>query len=93
LQLVRERGQWREVTGCPKPQTVEEARKAAPLRAQQEQRIAQLVSRIAPGLKADVLRLVAEGRKIDAILQVRQATGEDLSVAKGVVERLTEAGR
>jgi ribosomal protein L7/L12 len=93
LQLVHEGGQWREVTGCPKAQTVEEARQAAPLRAQQEQRIAQVVARLAPGLRADVLKLVAEGRKIDAIVQMRQATGEDLAVAKGVVERLTEPGR
>lgn len=90
LQLVRDRGQWREVTGCPKPQTIEAARQAAPLRAQQQDRIAQVAARLAPGLKADVLKLVAEGRKIDAIIQVRQATGEDLTVAKGVVDRLIE---
>lgn len=89
LQLVRDRGQWREVTGCPRPQTVEAARQAAPLRAQQEERIAQVAAGLAPALKADVLKLAAEGRKIDAIMQVRQATGEDLTVAKGVVDRLT----
>lgn len=93
LQLVRDRGQWREVTGCPKPQTVEAARQVAPLRAQQAERIAQIAAGLAPALRVEVLKLVADGRKIDAIMQVRQATGEDLTVAKGVVDRLSEPRR
>lgn len=74
----------------PQAATAEAARQATPLRAQQEERIAQVAARLAPGLRTDVLKLVAAGRKIDAIMQVRQATVEDLTVAKGVVDRLTE---
>jgi hypothetical protein len=91
LQIVREGGRWQEVTGCPKPSTLDEARRAAPQRAQQAERIVHVAAQLQPALKAEVLRLVAEGRKVDAILSVRQATGEDLAVAKGVVERLAAA--
>lgn len=93
LQLVHADGRWHEVTGCPKESTMEEARRAAPQRAQQDERITRVAAQLQPALKAEVRRLVAEGRKIDAIMSLRQATGEDLAVAKGVVERMTEPGR
>jgi hypothetical protein len=93
LQLVRERDRWRETTGCPKLQTLEEARRAAPLRAQQEERINRVAAQLAPALKAEVMKLVGDGRKVDAIVHLRQATGEDLAVAKGVIDRLSERSR
>jgi ribosomal protein L7/L12 len=94
LQLVRERGgAWREVTGCPTLKTMDEARAAAPQRAEQATRIERVSAQLAPALKAEVTKLVAEGRKVDAILRVREATGEDLAVAKGVVDRLVGADR
>jgi ribosomal protein L7/L12 len=92
LQLVRESsGTWREVTGCPTAKTVEEARAAAPQRAELEARITRVSTQLSPALKAEATKLLAEGRKIDAIRRVREATGEELVVAKGVVDRL--AGR
>lgn len=90
LQLVRSGNGWREVTGCPKAQTVVEAKAAAKARGQQEARIRSLTTSIAPKLKAEVLRHLADGRKVDAILHYRDATNEDLAVAKGVVEQLMQ---
>jgi ribosomal protein L7/L12 len=90
LQVVRYRGEWREVTGCPKASTLVEARQAAKARGQQEERIRHLAAGIAPRLRAEVLQRVADGRKVDAILHYRKATNEDLTIAKGVVERLIQ---
>ena len=38
--------------------------------------------------KEELLRHLADGRKVDAILHYRNASNEDLAVAKGVVEQL-----
>jgi ribosomal protein L7/L12 len=40
-----------------------------------------------------VKKLLAEGRKVEAILRLREATGEDLAVAKGVVESVAGSGK
>lgn len=90
LQVVRYRNEWREVTGCPKAETVAEAKHAAAARGKQEGHIRELAANIAPKLKGEVLRHLAEGRKVDAILHYRNASNEDLAVAKGVVEQLMQ---
>lgn len=88
LQLVRYQNKWYEVTGCPKPETVSEAKHAATTREKQEIRIRELVANISPQLKAELERELAEGRKVDAILRYRNANNEDLAIAKGVIEQL-----
>jgi len=93
LQLARDRGGWREVTGCPKPETAAEAKRAAQARRGQSERTSRLAAEIAPALRAELLRLLADGRKVDAILRYREATNEDLAIAKGVVERLESDAR
>lgn len=90
LQLVRYRNEWREVTGCPKASTIIEARLAGKARGEQEERIRRLADGIAPELKREVLRYMADGRKIDAIMHYRNATNEELAISKGVVERVFE---
>lgn len=90
LQMVRYGNEWREVTGCPKPETVLEAKQAAKSRGKQEEHIRELAANIAPKLKGEVLQFLAEGRKIDAYLYYRNATNEDLAVAKGVIEQLMQ---
>ena len=90
LQVVRYRNEWREVTGCPKAETVSEARNAARARRQQQERIHSLATNIAPKLKSEVLRHLADGRKVDAILHYRNASDEDLAIAKGVIEQLQQ---
>jgi len=58
-------------------------------RLKQEKRVQSLASSMPPPLRANVSRLVAEGRKIDAIKEYQRASGEDLSTAKSVVELIT----
>ncbi|MDH4187255.1 MAG: hypothetical protein OEV08_09670 [Nitrospira sp.] len=88
LQVVRHGTGWREVTGCPRAKTITEAKQAAKDRGKQEARIRQLAANMAPAVKAELLRLLADGRKVDAILQYRNTSNEELAVAKGVIERL-----
>jgi hypothetical protein len=90
LQIVRYRNEWREITGCPKESTIIEARHAAKTRGQQEERIQSLTTSIAPKLKEEIMRHLADGRKIDAIIHFRNMTNEELAVAKGVVEQLMQ---
>jgi hypothetical protein len=82
-------GGWREVGPCfsagkvPSMQAMKEARR------KEEQRVQSLAANMPQGLRADVSRLVAEGRKIDAIKEYQRATAEDLSTSKSVVELIT----
>lgn len=92
LQIARAGSGWREVTACPKPETVAAAKQAAQTRKQEQARAQQLALAMPPKVKAEVLRALAEGRRIDAIKAYRAATGEDLSMSKSVVE-LVEAGQ
>jgi hypothetical protein len=93
LQLVYDAGQWREVTACPKAETIEGAREATALRAKQSERIQALVAGISPALKNEVLNLIKAGRKVGAITHYATASGEELSTAKAVVERLEAQAR
>jgi hypothetical protein len=57
-------------------QAVKEARR------KQHERVISLAANMPAALRANVSRLVAEGRKIDAIREYQRASGEDLSTAK-----------
>lgn len=80
---------WREVVPCIKPEKVPDLIAAKEARRKQQDRVKSLAANMSPALRANVSRLVAEGRKIDAIKAYQMATGEDLSTAKSVVELLT----
>jgi hypothetical protein len=82
-------GGWREVLPCIKPEKASEMRAAKEARRKQEQRVQSLAANMPQALRANVTRLVAEGRKIDAIKEYQRASGEDLSTAKSVVELIT----
>jgi hypothetical protein len=88
LQLVYDANQWREVTACPKPGTIEAAREAKKLRAKQAERVRALVAEVPPTLKNEMLKLIKEGRRVGAITRYATASGEDLATAKSVVEHL-----
>ncbi len=62
---------------------------AKDMRRQQDERVQSLAAKMPQALRAEVTRLVAEGRKIDAIKRYQDATKEDLSTSKAVVERIT----
>jgi hypothetical protein len=88
LQLARKSGEWREVVGCPKPETVAAAQRVALPNAAGESKASLLVSTMAPKLKADLLALLKSGRKDDAIRAYREASAQDPATAKAVVETL-----
>jgi ribosomal protein L7/L12 len=88
LQVVREGNAWREVTACPKPETVAAAKQAAKARTEQEAKVRQLVRTMAPKTRAEIAILLKEGRRIEAIKSYRAASGEDLSTAKAVVDSI-----
>lgn len=92
LQIVHYRDEWREITGCPKATTSNEAKEAAKVRTQQNDRIRKLTATISPKLKSELRQLLAEGRKVDAIIRYRNVMNEDLAIAKGVIELLQEEG-
>jgi ribosomal protein L7/L12 len=79
-------GRWREVVPCIKPEKVPQLQAAKDARQKQAERVKSLAANMSPALRANVSRLVAQGRKIDAIKEYQNATGEDLSTAKSVVE-------
>jgi hypothetical protein len=80
---------WREVWPCISPQKVPAMQTAKDMRRQQDERVQSLAAKMPQALRAEVTRLVAEGRKIDAIKRYQDATKEDLSTSKSVVERIT----
>lgn len=82
-------GGWREVLPCIKPEKAAELQAAREARRKQDERVKSLAANMPPALRANISRLVAEGRKIDAIKEYQSATGEDLSTARSVVELVT----
>jgi len=93
LQLVYEGNRFQEITGCPKPETVEAARIANQERGRRAAKVAELVATIAPDLKQTVVNLYRDGRRVEAIKYYAKASGEELVIAKDVVEQLAEQPR
>lgn len=80
---------WREVWPCVSPEKVASMPGAKEVRRREEQRVQSLAANMPQALRTEVTRLVAEGRKLDAIKRYQDATKEDLSTSKAVVERIT----
>lgn len=53
-------------------------------------RVSKLVAGIAPDLKQAIVHLHREGRRVEAIKHYAKVSGEELGVAKDVVEQLAE---
>lgn len=88
LLIARDGAGWREVLPCPRPDAIAGIRVVEAERAQQERRVRSLVAKLADPLRAEIIALARQGRRIDAIKKYRAATGEDLSTAKSVVDLL-----
>jgi hypothetical protein len=94
LQLARQGGAWREVVGCPKPETAAAAMRVALSRAEGQEKADLLARTLAPQLKTDLLALLKGDRREDAIRAYRDVSGQDLATAKAVIDALEkEAGR
>ena len=87
--LAYHEGTWRQVLPCVRPEKLPQMQAAKEARRKHEQRVQSLATSMPQSLRADLSRLVAEGRKIDAIKEYQRASGEDLSTAKSVVELIT----
>jgi ribosomal protein L7/L12 len=90
LQMARHGGAWRQVSACPKPETVAAAKAASQARAQHRQKVERLLKDLSPKVKDEVVALLKDGRRIDAIKAYRAASGEDLVTAKSVVDAIEE---
>jgi hypothetical protein len=88
LQAVYAGARWYEASPCPRPETTPAMQAAKEQRAKQAQRVESLAAQLADPLRAEVVALAKSGRRIDAINKYRDATGEDLTTAKDVVDLL-----
>ncbi len=88
LQLAYGANQWREVTACPKPETIDAAREAKQIRAKQAEKVRALAANVPPSLKGTVLKLLKDGRRVEAVTYYASETGEDITTAKAVIEHL-----
>ena len=90
VQVVAERGAWLEVLPCPTPATLAKYRAARATTSTQEQRAKELVANLKDPLRGELRQLLRDGRKVSAIMRYNQEAGEDLSVARRVIELLSE---
>ena len=90
LQVARHGGAWRQVRACPKPETVAAAKAASQARARHREKVERLLKDLSPKIKDEVVALLKDGRRIDAIKAYRAASGEDLVTAKSVVDAIEE---
>jgi hypothetical protein len=93
LQLVYDANQWREVTACPKAETIEAAREAKKILAKQAAKVQALVAGAPPSLKSTVLKLLKDGRRVEAVMYYASETGEDITTAKAVIEQFEAQAR
>lgn len=91
LQVTDDGRQWREVWPCPKPEHRAQMLQAREARARHDAKVRALAAAVAEPLRSRLVGLVREGRKIEAAQQYRSATGEELAVARDVVEALMRA--
>jgi hypothetical protein len=89
VQIVHDGGRWSVVSACPTPETAAAAETAKRDRANRAERARTLADSIPPKAKETVVRLLKEGRRVDAIRRYSEETGEDITTAKEVVEILT----
>lgn len=88
LLIVHDGAHWREVLPCPRPEFLGEIEAAAARHAQEEQRAQSLAAGLADPLRAEIIALARKGQRIEAIKKYAAASGEDLSMAKWVVDLL-----
>jgi len=85
--LARNDGnRWFEVLPCPSPETLAGAKRSSAERDRQNRRIQELAARVTEPLRSELMSLIKAGRRIDAIRKYADTTGEELVIAKGVVE-------
>jgi len=81
-------GAWREVWPCVSDDKVPAMRAANETRRKQRERAQSLAANLQPDLRKELLALLAKGQKIDAIKRYQEASKEDLSTSRAVVEAI-----
>ena len=93
FRLVKEGGRWVEVVPCAKPETVVAIRAARAETARRAERAKALAASTWPALRERVLALYRSGSRIDAYKMYARESGEDLTIAREVVDLLAEGDR
>lgn len=88
INIAFENGSWFEVFGCPTPDALQKFRTATNQRNAEVARAETLFASLRDPLLSELKALLREGKKVTAITRYRDASGEDLSTAKRVVELL-----
>jgi len=87
-QVAYVEGAWREVWPCISDAKVPAMRAANEARRQQRQRAQTLAASLQPALRKELLDLIAKGQRIEAIKRYQEASKEDLSTSRAVVEAI-----
>ena len=93
FRLVKDGERWVEVVPCAKPETVVAIRAARAEAAERAERAKALAASIAPALRDRVVALYKNGRRIDAYQMYARESGQELAIAREVVELLAEGAR
>ena len=82
---------WYQVVPCPTPEGLAAFRAAKQANAEQEAKAQALAKGLATPLRTELTGLLKEGKRIDAIRRFSSASGEDITMARRVIDVL-EAG-
>jgi hypothetical protein len=88
LFIVKEGSRWHEVLPCPQAEAVEMVKANEAKNSALESRAKRLAVELADPLRAEIISLVKNGHRVDAITRYTAASGEDLAIAKSVVDLL-----
>jgi hypothetical protein len=88
LLIVRDGARWYEVLPCPRPDAIAGILAIEANHAEHERKVKSLVAGLTDPLRAEIITLARQGRRIDAINKYRDATSQDLTTAKEVVDLL-----
>jgi len=88
LAIVKEGQRWYEVLPCPQPEAVIMAKTNEAKTRELEARAKALAAELREPLRTEIISLAKQGHSIDAMKKYAEASGEDLTVAKSVVEFL-----
>ena len=92
LQVTQSAGTWLQVMPCPTAEGLAAFRAAKKANAAQDARVKTLADGLPDSLRSEITELMKAGKKADAIKRYQAASGESLTVATGVVDRLEAGG-
>lgn len=81
-------GRWQYVVGCPTTEGMARAKEAARERAADDAGARTRAKALPPKVAAEIRRLIADGKIMDATRAVSQASDVDLSTARSIVRTL-----